>query len=101
MPEVIFHRYGDRYFLTEVRNWDGYTRKLSVSPEEKEAMRLQSPVQISILADNFRGEKANKQLSGKSAKARAARDEAERAPTGTNAQSDKWGRLSNQWSDKR
>lgn len=50
MPQVIFHRYGDRYFLTEISNWDGHTRKLSVSPEEKEAMHLQRAVQLSILA---------------------------------------------------
>lgn len=50
ITKLIFHRYGDRYFLTEISNWDGHTRTFAVSPKEKEAMRLQAAVQVSLLA---------------------------------------------------
>lgn len=48
--KLIFHRYGDRYFLAEILNGDGHARNLFVSQKEKEVMRTQAKIQIPLLA---------------------------------------------------
>jgi hypothetical protein len=50
-PKLIFHRYGDRYFLSEV--WTGDVKrghKLMVSTTEREYARAASPASTTVLA---------------------------------------------------
>src|SRR5215472_10851593 len=49
-PKFVFHRYGEQYFLAEIRNWDGHTRRLFVSLEEKEVVRTKARMEIPLLA---------------------------------------------------
>jgi hypothetical protein len=46
--ELVFHRYGNDYFLSEIRNGDGSARELAESKQEKEDARLGAPAEIAI-----------------------------------------------------
>ncbi len=51
-PKLVFHRYGDRYFLTQV--WTTHDRQLHLcyksSSERALAKAYQSPVEVAIMA---------------------------------------------------
>jgi hypothetical protein len=46
---LVFHRYGDRYFLAEVRTQGTAAGKLPVSRAEKEAMQSEQPREMSTV----------------------------------------------------
>ena len=47
--ELVFHRYGDRYFLAQVWMDNGAGRQLPVSKEEKELARGPSQMQVASI----------------------------------------------------
>lgn len=47
-PELVFHRYGNEYFLTQIRNGDGTGRQLIESSQEKEVARERSAIEVAI-----------------------------------------------------
>jgi hypothetical protein len=48
-PELIFHRYGNRYFLSQIRTGDGRVRELLPSQQEKELVGTEPTNDIAFL----------------------------------------------------
>jgi hypothetical protein len=48
-PELIFHRYGNRYFLSQIRRCDGRVSELFPSQREKELARTEPRNDIALL----------------------------------------------------
>jgi hypothetical protein len=48
-PELIFHRYGNRYFLAQIRTRDGRVSELFPSQQEKELARTEPTNDIALL----------------------------------------------------
>jgi hypothetical protein len=48
-PELIFHRYGNRYFLAQIQTGDHHARELFESRLEKELARSQAMNEIAVL----------------------------------------------------
>jgi hypothetical protein len=55
-PSLVFHRYGNRYFLAQIRNAGGHTRELYPSSQEKELARSE-PVEIALLVQSPAGKR--------------------------------------------
>ena len=47
-PELVFHRYGNEYFLSQIWNGDGSGRQLIASRREKTAARDGAAIEIAI-----------------------------------------------------
>jgi hypothetical protein len=47
--ELVFHRYGDRYFLVELWTGDGAGRQFPMSKEERELARGPSQMQVAAI----------------------------------------------------
>jgi hypothetical protein len=48
-PALVFHRYGNRYFLAQIRTGDGHAREVFPSQQEKELARSEPRVEIALL----------------------------------------------------
>jgi hypothetical protein len=48
-PSLVFHRYGNRYFLAQIRTGGGHTRDLYPTSQEKELALSESGVEVAIL----------------------------------------------------
>jgi hypothetical protein len=48
-PTLVFHRYGNRYFLAQIRTGEGHARELFPSRQEKELARSQSRIDVAVL----------------------------------------------------
>ena len=48
-PALVFHCYGNRYFLSQIRTGDGHAREVFPSQQEKELARSESSVQVALL----------------------------------------------------
>jgi len=48
-PSLVFHRYGNRYFLAEIRPGGGHARELYPSTQEKELARSEASVEVALL----------------------------------------------------
>jgi hypothetical protein len=48
-PELIFHRYGNHYFLAQIQTGDHHARELFESRPEKELARSQAMNEIAVL----------------------------------------------------
>lgn len=46
--ELVFHRYGNEYFLSQIRNGEGKARQLIESKQEKEAARTGSATEVAL-----------------------------------------------------
>jgi hypothetical protein len=46
---LIFHRYGNRYFLAEIRTGDGHAREVFPSQREKELVRSEASIEVALL----------------------------------------------------
>ena len=50
VPKLVFHRYGNEYFLAEIwSNADGSVRKLAVNRREKQLARNGAPPQVAVV----------------------------------------------------
>lgn len=47
-PELVFHKYGNDYFLSEIRTGDNHTLQLFKSRQERESARNQSAVIVAL-----------------------------------------------------
>ena len=59
-PALVFHRYGNRYFLSQIRTGDGHAREVFPSQQEKELARSE-PI-VSRLRSWVRLRLANREL---------------------------------------
>jgi hypothetical protein len=48
-PSLVFHRYGNRYFLAQIRTAGGHARQLYPSSQEKELARSEPGVEVALL----------------------------------------------------
>jgi hypothetical protein len=48
-PALVFHRYGNRYFLAQIRTGDGHAREVFPSQQEKELARSELSVEVALL----------------------------------------------------
>ncbi|MGB9243832.1 MAG: hypothetical protein WCC03_10785 [Candidatus Acidiferrales bacterium] len=48
-PALVFHRYGNRYFLSQIRTGDRHAREVFPSQREKELARLEPSVEVALL----------------------------------------------------
>lgn len=48
-PALVFHRYGNRYFLAEIRSGDGHAREVFPSQQEKELARSEARIEVALL----------------------------------------------------
>lgn len=48
--QLVFHRYGDRYFLAELWTADGEGRRVLMSKEERELAQEPSPMQVASIS---------------------------------------------------
>jgi hypothetical protein len=48
-PALVFHRYGNRYFLSQIRTGDGHAREVFPSQQEKELARSEPSVEVALL----------------------------------------------------
>lgn len=48
-PALLFHRYGNRCFLAQIRTGDGYAREVFPSQQEKELARSEPKVEVALL----------------------------------------------------
>ena len=46
--ELVFHRYGNEYFLSQIWNGEGKARQLIESNQEKEAARSGSAIEVAL-----------------------------------------------------
>ena len=46
---LIFHRYGNRYFLAQIRSGDGHAREVFPSKQEKELARSEHRIEIALV----------------------------------------------------
>jgi hypothetical protein len=46
---LVFHRYGNRYFLVQIRTGDGHAREVFPSQQEKELARSEPKVEVALL----------------------------------------------------
>jgi hypothetical protein len=46
---LVFHRYGNRYFLAQIRTGGGHTRELFPSQQEKEVARSEPRIEVALL----------------------------------------------------
>ncbi len=51
-PSLIFHRYGNRYFLAQIRTGGGHVRVLYPSMQEKEVARSEPSVEVALLVQS-------------------------------------------------
>jgi hypothetical protein len=49
-PALVFYRYGNRYFLVQIRTGDGHAREVFPSQQEKELARSEPKVEVALLA---------------------------------------------------
>ena len=50
IPELVFHRYGNEYFLAEIwTSSDGTVRTLAVHPRERQLAKAGSPLQVAVV----------------------------------------------------
>ena len=49
-PRLVFHRYGDDYFLSEIWNTQGTGSKLKVNKREREVSERTAPEEIAMVA---------------------------------------------------
>jgi hypothetical protein len=54
VARLVFHRYGDRYFLAEVVTPGLSVSKLRISPAEREAMKSNEPSEMSMVVVDVR-----------------------------------------------
>jgi hypothetical protein len=52
---LVFHRYGGRYFLAQIRTGDGHTREVFPSQQEKELARSKPGVEVALLGGALAG----------------------------------------------
>ena len=45
---LIFHRYGNQYFLAEIRTGDGHAREVFPSQQEKELARSEPKIEVAL-----------------------------------------------------
>jgi hypothetical protein len=45
---LVFHRYGTRYFLAQIRTGDGHAREVFVSEQEKELARSEPRIEVAL-----------------------------------------------------
>jgi hypothetical protein len=55
-PSLVFHRYGNRYFLAQIRPGGGHARELYPSSQEKELARSEPGAEVALLVQSS-GEK--------------------------------------------
>jgi hypothetical protein len=48
-PALVFHRYGNLYFLSQIRTGDGHAREVFPSQQEKELARSEPSVEVALL----------------------------------------------------
>jgi hypothetical protein len=48
-PAVVFHRYGNRYFLAQIRMGDGHVREVFPSQQEKELARSEQRIEVALV----------------------------------------------------
>jgi hypothetical protein len=48
-PSLVFHRYGNRYFLAQIRTGGGHARDLYRTSQEKKLALSESGVEVAIL----------------------------------------------------
>jgi len=48
-PSLVFHQYGNRYFLAQIRTGGGHARELYPSSQEKELSRSERGVEVALL----------------------------------------------------
>jgi hypothetical protein len=48
-PALVFHRYGNRYFLAQIRTGDGHAREVFPSRQEKEIARSEHGIEIALV----------------------------------------------------
>lgn len=48
-PSLVFHRYGNRYFLAQIRTGSGHARDLYPTLQEKDLARYEPGVEVAIL----------------------------------------------------
>lgn len=48
-PALVFQRYGNRYFLAQIRTGDGHAREVFPSQQEKELARSEPGVEVALL----------------------------------------------------
>ena len=51
-PSLVFHRYGNRYFLAQIRTGGGHARELYPSSQEKELARSEPGVEVAVLVQS-------------------------------------------------
>jgi hypothetical protein len=51
-PSLVFHRYGNRYFLAQIRTGGGHARELYPSSQEKELARSEPGVEVALLVQS-------------------------------------------------
>jgi hypothetical protein len=49
VPSLVFHRYGNRYFLAQIRTGGGHARDLYPTSQEKKLALSESGVEVAIL----------------------------------------------------
>jgi len=48
-PALVFHRYGNRYFLAQIRTGDGHAREVFPSRQEKELARSEQRIEVALV----------------------------------------------------
>ena len=46
---LVFHRYGNRYFLAQIRTGDGHAREVFPSKQEKELARSERRIEVALV----------------------------------------------------
>jgi hypothetical protein len=46
---LVFHRYGNRYFLAQIQTGDGHAREVFPSPQEKELARSEQMIEVALV----------------------------------------------------
>lgn len=56
-PALVFHRYGNRCFLSQIRTGDGHAREVFPSQQEKELARSEPSVEVALLDKTSAGKR--------------------------------------------
>ncbi|MGA8222288.1 MAG: hypothetical protein WB780_11590 [Candidatus Acidiferrales bacterium] len=48
-PALVFHQYGNRYFLAQIRTGDGHAREVFPSQQEKEIARSEQRIEVALV----------------------------------------------------
>lgn len=48
-PALVFHRYGNRYFLAQIRTGDGHAREVAPAQQEEELARSEQRVEVGLV----------------------------------------------------